>query len=69
MLKVTLVAASHSLSGGIALSNISDYKICSIAYAAIITIVSLLLSIPRTFEKISWISFVSVSSIIIACLR
>lgn len=68
MVKVTLVAASHSLSGGIALSNISDYKICSLAYAAIITFVSFVLCIPRTFERISWISFVSVSSILIACV-
>lgn len=66
MLKVVLIAASHSLSGGIALSNISDYKICSLAYAAIITVVSFILCIPRTFEKISWISFVSVTSILIA---
>lgn len=66
--KVTFVAGSHSLSGGIALTNISSNAICSVAYAAIISVVSFLLILPRTFEKASYISFVSVISILTACI-
>lgn len=36
--------------------------------AVIIAFVSFLLTIPRTFEKVSYISFVSVTSILIAVL-
>ncbi|EIM89333.1 uncharacterized protein STEHIDRAFT_94487 [Stereum hirsutum FP-91666 SS1] len=65
--KSVFVAGSHALSGAIALNNISSGAICNIAWAAIIAIVSFLLTIPRTFEKVSYISFVSVTAILTAC--
>ncbi|CAO1618255.1 unnamed protein product [Sympodiomycopsis kandeliae] len=67
-IKVTFVASSHSLSGAIALSSISSDAVCSIAYAAIISFVSFLLMVPRTFEKVSYICFLSVSCILVACM-
>ncbi|KZV72461.1 hypothetical protein PENSPDRAFT_663740 [Peniophora sp. CONT] len=68
MLMVTFLAGSHALSGSIALNTISSHAICNIAWAAIIAIVSFLLAIPRTFEKVSYISFVSVTCILTACM-
>ncbi|PWN48237.1 hypothetical protein IE53DRAFT_389581 [Violaceomyces palustris] len=68
IVKVTFVAGSHSLSGAIALSNISSNAVCSIVYAVVISVVSFLLTVPRTFEKVSYISFLSVASILVACL-
>ncbi|KAI0031432.1 transmembrane amino acid transporter protein-domain-containing protein [Vararia minispora EC-137] len=68
MTKSVFIAGSHALSGSIALNNISDHAICNIAWAAITAILSFLLTIPRTFEKVSYISFVSVTCILIACL-
>ncbi|ETW77696.1 amino acid transporter [Heterobasidion irregulare TC 32-1] len=66
--KSVFIAGSHALSGSIALNNISSHAICNIAWAVIIAFISFLLTVPRTFEKVSYISFVSVTAILTACL-
>ncbi|KAI0063753.1 hypothetical protein BV25DRAFT_357555 [Artomyces pyxidatus] len=66
--KSVFISGSHALSGAIALDNISSHAICKIAWSAIVAITAFLLTVPRTFEKLSYISFVSVTCILTACV-
>nr|OQO27655.1 hypothetical protein B0A51_04423 [Rachicladosporium sp. CCFEE 5018] len=54
------------LAGQIALSALSDGKLCLMLYTGIFAIPTLLLSLPRTLDGLSWLSVVSVASIIVA---
>jgi hypothetical protein len=54
------------LAGQIALAALSDSKLCLLLYTGIFAIPMLLLSVPRTFHGLSWISIVSVLSIFLA---
>ncbi|KAJ6438790.1 amino acid transporter [Purpureocillium lavendulum] len=54
------------LAGQIALSALSDNKLCLMLYTGIFAIPTLLCSLPRTFHGLSWISIASVLSILVA---
>ena len=54
------------LAGQIALASLSDNKLCTMLYAGIFAIPTLLCSFPRTFNGLSWLSLGSVTSIIVA---
>lgn len=54
------------LAGQIALASLSDNKLCTMLYAGIFAIPTLLCSFPRTFDGLSWLSLGSVTSIIVA---
>lgn len=54
------------LAGQIALSALSDNKLCPMLYTGIFAIPTLIVSFPRTFDKLNWMSVLSVCSIIIA---
>lgn len=54
------------LAGQIALAALSDNKLCLMLYTGIFAIPTLLISFPRTFDKLSWISVPSVISIMVA---
>jgi amino acid permease len=54
------------LAGQIALAQLSDNKICLMWYTGIFAIPTLLISFPRTFDRLSWISVPSVISILVA---
>ena len=54
------------LAGQIALAALSDNKLCLMLYTGIFTIPTLLLSLPRTFHGLGYISIISVLSILIA---
>lgn len=54
------------LAGQIALSSLSDGKLCLMLYTGIFAIPTLLLSFPRTLDHLSWISIPSVVSILVA---
>lgn len=56
------------LAGQIALSALSDGKLCNLLYTGIFTIATLLLSVPRTFHGLGYISIISVLSILLAGL-
>ncbi|KAI0050785.1 hypothetical protein FA95DRAFT_1486634 [Auriscalpium vulgare] len=66
--KSVFIAGSHALSGAIALNTISSGAVCNIAWSAIVAIIAFLLMIPRTFDKLSYISFLSVTAILTACV-
>ncbi|GAB7353792.1 hypothetical protein MBLNU459_g4174t1 [Dothideomycetes sp. NU459] len=54
------------LAGQIALAALSDNKLCLMLYTGIFAIPTLLCSLPRTMDKLSWISVPSVISILVA---
>lgn len=54
------------LAGQIALAALSDGKLCTMLYTGIFAIATLLLSWPRTMDKLGWLSIPSVLSILIA---
>ncbi|KAI0063763.1 hypothetical protein BV25DRAFT_1801670 [Artomyces pyxidatus] len=68
IVKSVFVAGSRALSGATALDVISGHPICTVAWSALVTFVAFLLTVPRTFDKLSYISFISVVCIGSACL-
>ncbi|RKU44354.1 hypothetical protein DL546_007474 [Coniochaeta pulveracea] len=56
------------LAGQIALAELSDNKLCLMLYTGIFAIPTMIFSMPRTLDKLSWMSVPSVISIIVAGL-
>ncbi|OAQ98390.1 hypothetical protein LLEC1_05272 [Akanthomyces lecanii] len=56
------------LAGQIALATLTESKLCNLIYTAIFAIASLVLSLPRTFHGLGYVSILSVLSILIAGL-
>jgi len=54
------------LAGQIALGALSDSKLCLMLYTGIFAIPTLLCSLPRTLDQLSWLSIPSVISILVA---
>lgn len=54
------------LAGQIALAALSDSKLCLMLYTGIFAIPTLVCALPRTLDRLSWLSVPSVFSIIIA---
>ncbi|KAF4554979.1 Transmembrane amino acid transporter-like protein 1 [Elsinoe fawcettii] len=54
------------LAGQIALASLSDNRLCLMLYTGIFAVPTLLISFPRTFDSLSWISIPSVISISVA---
>ncbi|KAF2220431.1 transmembrane amino acid transporter, partial [Elsinoe ampelina] len=54
------------LAGQIALASLSDNRLCLMLYTGIFAIPTTLISFPRTFDALSWISIPSVISITVA---
>ncbi len=56
------------LAGQIALSSLSGSKLCLMLYTGIFAIPTLLFALPRTLDRLSWLSIPSVISILVAGL-
>ena len=54
------------LAGQIALGSLSNNKLCLMLYTGIFAIPTLLCSLPRTLDRLSWLSVLSVITIMIA---
>lgn len=54
------------LAGQLALSSLSDGRLCLMWYTGIFAIATIAIALPRTFEGLGWISIPSVLSIFIA---
>ena len=54
------------LAGQIALAGLSDNKLCNLLYTGLFAVGTLICSLPRTLDKLSWLSVPSVLSIMIA---
>ncbi|KAJ6178195.1 hypothetical protein N7519_008656 [Penicillium mononematosum] len=57
------IMASHLLTFTVAMNTITNHGTCSIVFGIVGMIISFLCSLPRTLEKMSWLSIVSFASI------
>ena len=61
------VAASHVNAGSTAFTAMSSNAICSTIFALIMGIIGFIFAVPRKFEQVSYVSFLSCISIVSAC--
>lgn len=59
----TGIQGSQLLSGQQALSSLSNNGLCNIFFALIFAAATLLLSLPRTLDQLSWLGLLSVALI------
>ncbi|KAL4802964.1 transmembrane amino acid transporter protein-domain-containing protein [Aspergillus unguis] len=62
------VMASHLLTFTVAMNTITSHGTCSIVFGVVGMVVSFILCLPRTLEKMSWLSLVSFISIFSAVM-
>ncbi|KAJ5641483.1 hypothetical protein N7490_005483 [Penicillium lividum] len=62
------IMASHLLTFTVAMNTITDHGTCTIVFGIVGMIISFICSLPRTLDKMSWLSLVSFVSIISAVL-
>ncbi|KAJ5713746.1 Amino acid transporter transmembrane [Penicillium malachiteum] len=62
------VMGSHILTFRVMMNTITDHGTCSIVFALVGMLISLVLSIPRTMKGMTWISFASFISIFSAVM-
>ncbi|KAJ6103371.1 hypothetical protein N7486_005798 [Penicillium sp. IBT 16267x] len=62
------IMASHLLTFTVAMNTITDHGTCTIVFGIVGMIISFVCSLPRTLEKMSWLSLVSFISILSAVL-
>jgi amino acid permease len=58
LLFLVFLMASHILTFTVALNTITEHATCSIVFGVVGLVLSLILSLPRTLEKMSWLSLV-----------
>lgn len=63
MLFLIFLMASHVLTFTVALNVLSEHGTCSIVFGVVAMILSCVLSLPRTLEKMSWLSLVCMLAI------
>ncbi|KAA8650817.1 uncharacterized protein ATNIH1004_003506 [Aspergillus tanneri] len=68
MLFLVFLMASHLLTFTVAMNTLTSHATCSIVFGIVGLIISLLISLPRTLEKMSWLSLASFISIFSAVL-
>ena len=56
LLFLIFLMASHLLTFTVAMNTLTSHGTCSIIFGIVGLIVSLLISLPRTLEKMSWLS-------------
>lgn len=57
MMYLVFIMASHLLTFTVAMNTITKHATCSIVFGIVGLVVSFLLAIPRTLERMSWLSF------------
>ncbi|KAJ5682504.1 Amino acid transporter transmembrane [Penicillium macrosclerotiorum] len=62
------IMASHLLTFTVAMNTITDHGTCTIVFGIVGMVISFVCSLPRTLEKMSWLSLVSFFSILTAVL-
>ncbi|KAL3479013.1 transmembrane amino acid transporter protein-domain-containing protein [Aspergillus californicus] len=71
MLFFVFVMASHLLTFTVAMNTITNHGTCSIVFGVVGMVVSFILCLPRTLEKMSWlslVSFISIFSAVMICM-
>ncbi|KAF7714340.1 Uncharacterized protein PECH_003046 [Penicillium ucsense] len=66
ILFLIFIMSSHLLTFTVAMNTITSHGTCSLVFGIVGTIVSFVCCLPRTLEKMSWLSLVSFISIIVA---
>lgn len=66
LLFAVCLAGGQMLSGQIALSALSNNGLCNLKFVGIFAAVTFLCSLPRTFDRLGWISIPSVLCIFVA---
>lgn len=62
------IMASHLLTFTVAMNTITDHGTCTIVFGIVGMVLSFICTLPRTLEKMSWLSIVSFVSILSAVL-
>ncbi|KAK8045829.1 hypothetical protein PG996_013893 [Apiospora saccharicola] len=57
---------SQMLAGQLALSELSDHRLCAVAFTGIFAVAITLFSFPRTLDQLAWLSIIATASILIA---
>lgn len=57
---------SQLIAGQTALASLSNHRLCAMLYTGIFTIPVFLFSLPRTLDRLSWLSILAVLSILFA---
>ncbi|KAL4887812.1 transmembrane amino acid transporter protein-domain-containing protein [Aspergillus ambiguus] len=68
LLFLIFLMGSHVLTFSVAMNVLTGHATCSIVFGVVGMIVSFILSLPRTLEKMSWLSLISFTSILSAVL-
>lgn len=58
VLFLVFIMASHILTFTVAMNTITSHGTCSIVFGVVGTIISFICSLPRTLQKMSWLSLV-----------
>lgn len=58
ILFLVFIMASHLLTFTVALNTITRHATCSLVFGIVGMIISLILSLPRTLKKVSWLSMI-----------
>ena len=64
--ELMLVVGSHALTGSIALIDMSDGKICSVAFSAVSAVILFVLAIPPSFSEVAILGYIDFASIVAA---
>ncbi|KAJ5156135.1 hypothetical protein N7492_008938 [Penicillium capsulatum] len=64
ILFLVFIMASHLLTFTVAMNTITRHATCSLVFGIVGMIISLILSLPRTLKKVSWLSMISFASIV-----
>ncbi|KAI0151495.1 amino acid transporter-like protein [Pestalotiopsis sp. NC0098] len=67
-LQLIFLVGSHTLTGTIALQNITDNGACSIVFGVVSAIILLLLAVPPSFAEVAILGYIDFVSIIVAIL-
>lgn len=65
-LELLFLVGSHTLTGAIALGNITESGTCSIVFAVVSAIVLLLLAVPPSFAEVAILGYIDFASIVLA---
>lgn len=64
----TLIQGLHVLVGAKYLNTVTNHSICSVSFGVIVSCISLVFSIPRTFSSLSWVGYFSAATMFIAVI-
>ncbi|KAF4275112.1 hypothetical protein CNMCM8812_002839 [Aspergillus fumigatus] len=68
LLCLVFVMGGHILTFTVMMNTLTDHGTCSVVFGVVGLLISLILSLPRTFKRMSWLSVISFASIVGAVL-